>query len=93
MCWLRVGHFSTEAVATTTEDSFQRLPEVVTGDDTTLAVGIANMDDSESVTVPVPPTSVEDEDTSGDIVNDRAPRSGPKNRIGPMNQTGPDRSY
>jgi hypothetical protein len=28
------------------------------------------MDDSESVTVPVPPTSVEDEDTSGDIVNE-----------------------
>jgi hypothetical protein len=52
-------HFSVEAVATTlTEDSFQ--PEVDTGDD----MDIANMDES------VPPTSIEDEDTSGDVVSE-----------------------
>ena len=52
-----------------TEDSFQPGPEVDTGNDTilvTLAQDIANMDESQAV----PPTSVEDEDTGGDIVNE-----------------------
>jgi hypothetical protein len=55
------GTFSVEAAATTlTEDSdpFQVQPGP--------EVRVDNMDDSQAV----PPTSVEDEDTSGDIVNE-----------------------
>ena len=52
-----------------TEDSFQPGPEVNTGDDTilvTVAPDITNMDESQAV----PPTSVEDEFTGGDVVNE-----------------------
>ena len=55
------GTFSVEAAATTlTEDPFQVQPGLASG----LEVDNMPVDDS------VPPTLVEDEDTSGDIVNE-----------------------